>query len=133
MILSKKKNIEKLKKMILQKIFFRNLRMCELFGNGIGIRRCVDALQYLRNMEEQVLETIIVLQQEAIRSRRVAFELEPKTKKNSHGLKRREEFFIGVMRRNYGSQCNRTETIVMKHMGCIFRLQVRPSAYELQC
>ena len=60
-------------------------------------------------MEEQVLQTIIVHQQEAIRSRRVAFELEPKMKKNSHGLKRSEEFFIVVMRRNYGSQCDRTD------------------------
>ena len=38
------------------KNFFRILRMCELLGNGIGIRSFlydVHALQDLRNMEEQ--------------------------------------------------------------------------------
>ena len=49
------KNIKKLKKMILQKSFFRNLRMCELLTNGIvkDFLYGVYALQYLINMEEQ--------------------------------------------------------------------------------
>ena len=61
-----RKNIKKLKKMILQKffknikndfakIFFRNLRMCELLTNGIvkDFLYHVYALEYLINMEEQ--------------------------------------------------------------------------------
>ena len=54
------------------KNFLRNLRMCELLANSIGIRSflCdVYALQYLRNMEEQPKSfwlTIIVHQQEAM-------------------------------------------------------------------
>ena len=53
------------------KNFLRNLRMCELLGNGIvkDFLCHVYALQYLRNMEEQVKSfwlTMIVHQQEAI-------------------------------------------------------------------
>ena len=54
--------------MILHKIFFRNLSMCELLVNSIvkEFLYHVYALQYLRNMEEQAKSfwlTMIVHQQ----------------------------------------------------------------------
>ena len=67
-----KKIFKKNEKLFCNENFLRNLRMCELLANGIGIRSFlydVYALQYLRNMEEQAKSfwlTMIVHQQEAM-------------------------------------------------------------------
>ena len=95
-----------------QKILLRNLRMCELLANGIGIRSFLDdveKLEDLTNMEEQgksfLRRSLFInrTQSHKIKGRsgtRFAFELEPRMKKNCDAFTHSYDFCI-VSTRHY--------------------------------
>ena len=85
--------------------------MCQVLANGIGKRTC----EYLTNNRNRSSDDHC----SSTGGNALAFQLQPKIKKNSHGLKHSEQFFLVVMRNCVaitGHRVTRRNSIVMKHM-----------------